>query len=716
MAEPESYPEIRVVGYPGWHPRDICVKSHMTQTPSQTERSGTENRLARETSPYLLQHKDNPVAWWPWGTEALAEAKRTGKPILLSVGYAACHWCHVMAHESFEDEATAAVMNELFVNVKVDREERPDIDQIYMSALHHLGEQGGWPLTMFLTPDGEPVWGGTYFPPTSRYGRPAFTDVLREVSRLFREEPAKIGQNRDALMERLAERAHPRGRITIGPAELDQIARQIGGVFDPVHGGMRGAPKFPNAQLYELLWRAGTRTADPIFFRPVAHTLERICEGGIYDHLGGGFSRYSVDEKWLVPHFEKMLYDNAQLLELLPLAYEQTSDPLYRERAHETVTWLAQEMTIWEGAFCASLDADSEGEEGKYYVWSMAEIVAALGEDDAAFFAQHYDVTEGGNFEGHTILNRLQRQERSAADEARLARLRGKLLGARSTRVRPGLDDKILADWNGEMIAALVHAGTAFGEASWLDRARRAFEFIASDMTKGDRLGHSWRAGRLLYPGLASDFAQMIRAALALYEATGQGDYLDRALAWQRAFDQHYSNPGNGGYFLTADDAEGLVVRPSSTSDDATPNPNGIAAQNLIRLAALTGDHVWREQADKLIAGVLAAAQDNLFAHASLLNAVDLRLNAAEIVVTGAAYQRFADAALKLPHLNRIVLRAPSAEALPASHPAQAKIAAGSGSAAFVCAGERCSLPVTEPEKIADVVLSMRPGAAEDKA
>ena len=266
------------------------------------------------------------------------------------------------------------------------------------------------------------------------------------------------------------------------------------------------------------------------------------------------------------------------------------------------------------------------------------------------------------------------------------------------------------------MMVALVHAGTAFGEASWLDRARRAFEFIASDMTKGDRLGHSWRAGRLLYPGLASDFAQMIRAALALYEATGQGDYLDRALAWQRAFDQHYSNPGNGGYFLTADDAEGLVVRPSSTSDDATPNPNGIAAQNLIRLAALTGDHVWREQADKLIAGVLAAAQDNLFAHASLLNAVDLRLNAAEIVVTGAAYQRFADAALKLPHLNRIVLRAPSAEALPASHPAQAKIAAGSGSAAFVCAGERCSLPVTEPEKIADVVLSMRPGAAEDKA
>jgi uncharacterized protein YyaL (SSP411 family) len=385
-------------------------------------------------------------------------------------------------------------------------------------------------------------------------------------------------------------------------------------------------------------------------------------------------------------------------------------------------------MTIWEGAFCASLDADSEGEEGKFYVWSRKEIEQTLGAEDAAFFAQHYDVTDGGNFEGHNILNRLQRPHPNPpppagegregdADEARLSELRAKLLAVRSTRVRPGLDDKILADWNGEMIVALVHAGTAFGEPSWLDRARRAFEFIGSDMTKGDRLGHSWRAGRLLYPGLASDFAQMIRAALALYEATGRADYLDRALAWQRAFDRHYANPDNGGYFLTADDAEGLVVRPASTSDDATPNPNGIAAQNLVRLAALTGDHAWREQADRLFDGVLAAAQEHLFMHASLLNALDLRLNAAEIVVTGPDHERFAAAALKLPHLDRIVLRAPSADALPAAHPAQAKLAAVNGSAAFVCVGERCSLPVSEPDKIADVVSSMQrtEGAAEEQ-
>jgi uncharacterized protein YyaL (SSP411 family) len=682
----------------------------MTEHGSSTNRpAGVENRLGRETSPYLLQHKHNPVAWWAWSPDALSEAQRTGKPILLSVGYAACHWCHVMAHESFEDEATAAVMNELFVNIKVDREERPDIDQIYMSALHHLGEQGGWPLTMFLTPKGEPVWGGTYFPKTSRYGRPAFVDVLREVSRLFREEPDKISQNRDSLMERLATQARPAGKVTIGARELDQLARQIGGAFDPTNGGLRGAPKFPNSALYELVWRAGLRGGDKRFFELIEHTLERICEGGIYDHLGGGFSRYSVDERWLVPHFEKMLYDNAQLLELLALAFARTGNPLFRQRATETVGWLKREMTTLEGAFSASLDADSEGEEGKFYVWSRAEIVEALGMENAAFFVQHYDVTDGGNFEGHNILNRLNKLPRSPDDEVRLSVLRDQLLMLRSKRVRPGLDDKVLADWNGLMIAALANAGIMLAEPSWVAMAAGAFDFIVRSMTRGDRLGHSWREGRLLYPGLASDFANMIRAALALYEATGQGGFLERALAWQRTLDENYAHSGNGGYYLTASDAEGLVVRPASTSDDATPNPNSIAAQNLVRLAALTGDAKWREQADRLFDGILAGSADHLFQHAALLNALDLRLHAAEIVVTGPEHERFAAAALKLPFVNRIVLRAPSAGVLPADHPAQAKIAAGPGSAAFVCVGETCSLPVTDPDRIAEVAGGMRP-------
>ncbi|HWP27322.1 MAG TPA: thioredoxin domain-containing protein [Xanthobacteraceae bacterium] len=673
-----------------------------------------ENRLARETSPYLLQHKDNPVDWWPWGPEALAEARRSNKPILLSIGYAACHWCHVMAHESFEDEATAAVMNELFINIKVDREERPDIDQIYMNALHLLGEQGGWPLTMFLTPDGEPVWGGTYFPKTARYGRPAFVDVLREVARIFREEPDKVAQNRAALMQRLSEAARPVGRVVIGARELNRLASQIASAFDPVDGGLRGAPKFPNAAMYEFLWRAGRRGSDTRYFGLIEHTLERICEGGIYDHLGGGFSRYSVDAKWLVPHFEKMLYDNAQLLELLALAHARSGNPLFRRRAQETVGWLVREMTTADGAFSASLDADSEGEEGKFYVWSRAEILDLLGPDDGAFFAHHYGVTEEGNFEGHNILNRLARTSRSAADEARLAPLREKLLAARAKRVRPGLDDKVLADWNGLMIASLVNAGVLLDEPSWLDLAARAFDFIARAMTKGDRLGHSWRAGRLLFPGLASDFAAMIRAALTLHEATGEGAYLERALAWQRALDAHYANPATGGYFLTAADAEGLVVRPAATYDDATPNPNSIAAQNLVRLAVLSGDDAWRARADRLFEGVLAAAADNILAHTALLNALDLRLRGAEIVVTGQGPQAEAlrAAALKIPFIDRTVVRAPNAAALPPAHPARAKAQTAPGAAAFVCVAETCSLPITDPSQIAETAATAWRGAA----
>ena len=667
-----------------------------------------ENRLSAATSPYLLQHKHNPVDWWQWGPDALGEAKRLNRPILLSVGYAACHWCHVMAHESFEDEQTAKVMNELFVNIKVDREERPDIDQIYMNALHLLGEQGGWPLTMFLTPAGEPVWGGTYFPKEAKFGRPAFTDILQEVARLFREEPDKIEQNRAALLARLADKARPAGKVTIGLAELDGAAQQVGNMFDPVNGGLRGAPKFPQPSLMEMLWRAGARTGDARFFQTVEHSLERMSEGGIYDHLGGGFSRYSVDERWLVPHFEKMLYDNAQLLELLALASQRGGSSVLYQRAQETVGWLQREMTVQGGAFAASLDADSEGEEGKFYVWSKAEIDEVLGEENAALFAAHYDVSAGGNFEGHNILNRLNSLPRNMEIESRLAMLRSMLHKKRESRIRPGLDDKVLADWNGLMIAALVNAGIALDEPGWLHVAQQAFDFITNNMTRGDRLGHSWRAGQLLFPGLASDYAAMIRAALALYEATAERAYLELALSWQRAFDAHYADPDTGGYYLSADDAADLLLRPHSTLDDATPNPNALAAQNLVRLAVLAGDERWRAQADRLIEGILSAADRNLFGHVALLNALDLRLRAAEIVCTGAEAETFARAALKLPFLDRIVLRAASAADLPAAHPAQEKLKSTAGSAAFVCVGERCSLPVTDPAAIAGAVAAMR--------
>ena len=471
-----------------------------------------QNRLANETSPYLIQHKDNPVHWWPWSPEAFAEAARTNKPVLLSIGYAACHWCHVMAHESFEDGATAAVMNELFVNIKVDREERPEVDEIYMSALHHLGEQGGWPLTMFLDADGKPFWGGTYFPKTAQYGRPGFQDVLRHIARVYREEPEKIGKNREALVKALHEKARPAGKVVIGIEELNGLAEQFLRLIDTEKGGIRGAPKFPQCAILEFLWRAGERTGSESFFDAAIVSLRNMCEGGIYDHLGGGFARYSVDDRWLVPHFEKMLYDNAQLLELLALAWKKTGDDLFRRRAVETVEWLKREMIVEDGGFASSLDADSEGEEGKFYVWSFAEVERVLGVEDAAFFAKAYDITREGNFEGHNIANRLLSGSASPEEEARLGPLRAKLLDARANRVRPGLDDKVLADWNGLMCAALANTGATFDEPSWIELGATAFRIVSDNMTREGRLGHSWREGRLLFPGLSSDYGSMIRA------------------------------------------------------------------------------------------------------------------------------------------------------------------------------------------------------------
>jgi uncharacterized protein YyaL (SSP411 family) len=668
-----------------------------------------ENRLAGETSPYLLQHQHNPVDWWPWGPQALAEASRANKPILLSIGYAACHWCHVMAHESFEDPAAAAVMNELFVSIKVDREERPDIDEIYMSALQHLGEQGGWPLTMFLTPAGEPFWGGTYFPNTARYGRPAFVDVLREVARVFHQEPEKIETNSQNLKAQLTARAKAEGKAKLGTAELDDIAERVGSLFDPVNGGVRGAPKFPQCGMLEFLWRAGERTGEERYFSAVGITLDRMSEGGIYDHLGGGFSRYSVDEHWLVPHFEKMLYDNAQLLELLALAHARSGHLLFRERVVETVEWLVREMTTPEGGFASSLDADTEGEEGKFYVWSLAEIKAVLGEHDAGLFTRPYGLSAEGNFEGRNILNRSNYLPRTKDNEARLKHMRAKLLAARALRVRPGLDDKVLADWNGLMIAALANAGALLAEKAWIDLGARAFRFVAESMTRDDRLGHSWRAGRLLFPGLSSDYAAMIRAAIVLHQATGTESYLEQALTWTEALERHHANADTGGYFLTADDAEGLIVRPAQTRDDALPNPNALMAQNLIRLSVLTGEDRYRSRADRLLEGLLPLAGANLIGHMALLSALDLRLRHREIVAVGERADEFAEAAQRLSFLDRTILRVSDAEKLPPEHPARIMAASAPESgAAFVCQGERCSLPITEPGKLAESVSATR--------
>ena len=583
----------------------------------------SSNRLHLETSPYLLQHKDNPVHWWAWGPEALAEAKSTGKPILLSVGYAACHWCHVMAHESFEDEPTAEVMNELYINIKVDREERPDIDAIYMGALHRLGEQGGWPLTMFLDSEARPFWGGTYFPKDQRFGRPAFVTVLMRIAEAYQNQPDQVRSNAERIILSLNERPEGKDGFTASEALVKDLVTRIARAVDAEHGGLSGAPKFPQWNVFWLLWRGAMRYDDAAAKQAVLTTLANICQGGIYDHLGGGFARYSVDEFWLVPHFEKMLYDNALLLDLLTEAWRETQNPLFATRIAETVDWLAREMIAEGGGFAASLDADSEGEEGKFYVWTATEIQDVLGTEDAKFFSEIYDVSLEGNFEGHTILNRLDNQDLlSDADEARLAAMRAKLFARRAPRIRPGWDDKVLADWNGLMIAALSRAAVVFAKPEWLAMASRAFAFVTDKMTSdSDRLWHSARAGKSKAPATASDYANMTWAALRLYQATGDATYLDRAKAWTAVLDAHYWDDATGGYFTSADDTTDVIVRLKSASDDAVPSANTIQLSNLIALGALTGDAAYENRAQKLYAAFSSAIGNGPVGHCGLLAA-----------------------------------------------------------------------------------------------
>ncbi|WP_332687228.1 thioredoxin domain-containing protein [Bosea sp. (in: a-proteobacteria)] len=664
------------------------------------------NRLKDAASPYLLQHRDNPVDWWEWSEEAFAEAKASRRPVLLSVGYAACHWCHVMAHESFEDPATAAVMNELFVNIKVDREERPDIDHVYMNALHSLGEQGGWPLTMFLDSDGAPFWGGTYFPPEARYGRPGFVSVLRQLATVHKQDPDRIRRNADAIRGALQQSLADPGGQAVPEPDLDGIAHGIARRFDRDHGGLGGAPKFPNPGLIELLWRHAARSGDDDSRQMVNRTLTQMARGGIHDHLGGGFARYAVDERWLVPHFEKMLYDNAQLLPLYALEAQRSGDPLLFEAAEGIVAWLRRDMLLPEGAFAASLDADSEGEEGKFYVWTVSELVELLGPDDAALFARHYDVEPGGNWEGHAILNRLETPDPGSDDAKRLAALRQRLLEQRARRIPPGRDDKILADWNGLAIAALARSAGLLARPDWLDLASRAFHFVSESMADGDGLAHSYRQGRRIVPGFALDHAAMADAALALHDATGLRHYFDAAAAWSRHLDRHYRTQNSGLLRMTRADSAALPVIPQPSHDDAVPNANGLHATNLLRIAAQTGRAEDRTHADRFIAILLAAASRAPMAHGSVLNAYDLARNGVEIVLAGEDRAAFRQAALAMPFLTTMLVDCPDPAGLPGDHPAAAYARQAGKGAAFICRHGRCLPPVTEPNRLAEAIAS----------
>src|SRR5262245_44846837 len=667
----------------------------------------SENRLARETSPYLLQHKDNPVHWWAWGPEALAEAKRANKPILLSVGYAACHWCHVMAHESFEDPAVAAVMNGLFVNIKVDREERPDIDAIYMRALHSLGEQGGWPLTMFLDSEARPFWGGTYFPPTARYGRPGFTQVLQEVSRVYAQEPDKVRHNSGLLIEALAARDAGREGPTVDDRLLADLTRRMASAVDPRYGGLSGAPKFPQWNFFWLLWRGAIRYGNEAAKHAVDTTLTHICQGGIYDHLGGGFARYSVDERWLVPHFEKMLYDNALLLDLMCEAWRETGNALYARRIEETVAWLLREMVAEGGGFAASLDADSEGEEGKFYVWTKAEIEDVLGAADAKVFAAAYEVTEAGNWEGHTILNRLKDPMlRAPVEETALQGMRAKLLARRAGRIRPGWDDKVLADWNGLTIAALAHAARVLERPDWLEAAEAAFDFVRQRMETDGRLAHSYRAGQAKVQGNAADYANMIWAGLRLYQASNSAPYLAAAERWCATLDARFWVADPGGYAFTADDTADVIVRMRGAHDDATPNANAVMLSNLAALHLLTGNPAYLERAQAMPTAFAADLASNPLGHCGLLaGCFDLIAPQHVVVIAtddAAASARLARAMLQLS-LPGAVQQIVGEGQLPASGPLAGKTSVVGKPTAYACLGPTCSLPVTETDAFLDV-------------
>jgi uncharacterized protein len=545
----------------------------------------SDNRLARETSPYLLQHAHNPVDWYPWGDEAFARARAEDKPILLSVGYSACHWCHVMERESFEDTEIAAVMNRHFVNVKVDREERPDVDHIYMQAVQSMTGQGGWPMTVFLTPDGTPFYGGTYFPPVDRHGLPGFPRLLQALADAWANRRNDVLDNGRQLAAALGQESRLRAAGTVLSDEILFSAFQgVSAQFDEEHGGLGGAPKFPQPMIWEFVLRFTRHSGNPYARRMVHTTLVKMARGGIYDQLGGGFARYSVDRLWLVPHFEKMLYDNAQLASLYLHAWQAFGDPECRRVCEETLDYVLREMTDPAGGFYSAQDADSEGHEGKFFVWTPDEIRQVLGPEADAAMA-YWGVDRGPNFEGKSILW-LPGQP----DPERAAPWRHKLFEARERRVKPGRDDKVLAAWNGLMARAFAEAGRALGRADYVDAARRNAEFVLGSMRSGGRLLRTWKAGVAKLKGYLEDHAMVAAALIELYAATFDRLWLDEARGLADEMLRLFWDDGIGGFFDTGSDHERLIVRPRNLYDNAVPCGSSVAVEVLLRLAALTGD------------------------------------------------------------------------------------------------------------------------------
>ena len=567
------------------------------------------NRLINETSPYLLQHAHNPVDWNPWGEEAFAEAKRENKPVLLSIGYSACHWCHVMEHESFENEDIAALMNENFVNIKVDREERPDLDQIYMNAVQMMTHHGGWPMTVFLTPEGVPFYGGTYFPPEDRHNMPGFPRVLIALADSYRERPDEVAETAASIRAELARLSVARESNEILTANLlDASYRGIVKNYDPINGGFGGAPKFPPSMVLEFLLRTYYRSGTQEALEIVSHTCQKMAEGGIYDQLGGGFHRYATDPKWLVPHFEKMLYDNALLSRFYLHHYQLTKDDASRRIAEGVFNYVVREMTSPEGGFYSTQDADSEGVEGKFFVWSGSEIETVLG-NDAALFSAYYNVTRDGNFEGENILNVTRSLDEVAKKqgigtvelEKVLESSRQKLFAVREKRVKPDRDEKVLTSWNGMMLASFAEAGAVLDREGYTDAARRNARFILSNLRKDGLLLRTYKNGIAKLNGYLEDYAFLIDGLVTLYETTGELEWLEESLALTDKMIEEFWDDQDGGFFFTGKSHETLIVRSKDYFDNATPSGNSVAAEVLLRLAVLTENEDYRRRATTVL-------------------------------------------------------------------------------------------------------------------
>jgi uncharacterized protein len=676
------------------------------------------NRLAEETSPYLLQHKDNPVDWYPWGEEALGRARDEDRPILLSVGYSACHWCHVMERESFEDEETARMMNEHFVNIKVDREERPDIDSIYMSAVQALTRSGGWPMTVFMTPDGAPFYGGTYFPPVPRGGLPSFQQLLLTLADAYENRREEVLQSAGSVRDYLQAAtgaAMPKTEAG-GAALLDGAAETLLAEHDGRFGGFGGAPKFPQPMNLEVLLRRHRRAGDRAALAAVELTLRKMADGGIYDHLGGGFARYSVDAYWLVPHFEKMLYDNALLARVYLEAHQATGDPYYRRVAEETLDYVLRDMTSPEGGFYAAEDADSEGVEGKFYVWTPREIEEALEPEDAKLALRYWDVTERGNFEGKNILN-VPRPPEVVAEEfgmppgalrGRMDGIRQELFAVRERRVRPGRDEKVLAAWNGLMLRAFALAARVTGREDYLEAARKNATFLLENMKDNGRLRRSHKDGRARFNGYLEDYAMVADGLVELYEATFETRWLVEADLLCGAMNELFWDEEKRAFYDTPADHEQLVARPRDVYDNATPSGNSVAVEVLLRLALLLDRNDYRQRAEEVLDEMGGAMERLPGAFGRLLSALDLSASGTrEIAIIGDPGSPDTRALLDTIYArylpNKVVAgtgedAAESSGLIPLL--AQRPMREGRATA-YVCEGYACQAPTTDPEELA---------------